>query len=124
VTQTGASNNSAAISNYAYTLGAAGNRLTVAELTGRRGLCVRFSLPDLRDRAGDPGGKNGPIGYTFDAVYADILGCYASSSTVMNCTGFCTDCPHPGLTGVYCPFLGMLPEVIEAKGRRFIIRSL
>jgi hypothetical protein len=41
-----------------------------------------------------------------------------------NCTGFCTDCLHPGLTGVYWPFRGMLLEVVEAKGRRFIIRSL
>jgi hypothetical protein len=41
-----------------------------------------------------------------------------------DCTGFCTDCLHLGLTGVYWPFRGMLPEVIEAKGRRFIIRSL
>src|SRR5712692_11732042 len=23
-----------------------------------------------------------------------------------NCTGFCTDCLHPGLTGVYWPFRG------------------
>jgi hypothetical protein len=38
--------------------------------------------------------------------------------------GFCTDCLLPGLTGVYRPFSGMLAEVIEAKGRRFIIRSL
>jgi hypothetical protein len=41
-----------------------------------------------------------------------------------NCTGFCTDCLHPGLTGVYWPFRGTLLEVIEAKGRRFIIISL
>ena len=41
-----------------------------------------------------------------------------------NCTGFCTDWLHPGLTGLYWPFRGTFPEVIEAKGRRFIIRSL
>jgi hypothetical protein len=40
------------------------------------------------------------------------------------CTGFCTDCLHPGLTGGYWPLRGMLAQVIEAKGRRFIIRSL
>jgi len=40
------------------------------------------------------------------------------------CTGFCTDCLHPGLTGVYWLFRGRLAEVIEAKGRRFIIKSL
>jgi hypothetical protein len=32
LTQVGAAKNSSSISNYAYTLGAAGNRLTVAEL--------------------------------------------------------------------------------------------
>jgi hypothetical protein len=41
-----------------------------------------------------------------------------------HCTGFCTDCLHPGLTGAYWPFRGTLLEVIDAKGRRFIIRSL
>ncbi len=35
LTQMGASKNGSAISNYAYTLGLAGNRTSVAELTGR-----------------------------------------------------------------------------------------
>jgi hypothetical protein len=48
----------------------------------------------------------------------------ALSRDTRNCTGFRTDCLHLGLTGVYWPFRGTLPEVIEAKGRRFIIRSL
>jgi hypothetical protein len=32
-----------------------------------------------------------------------------------------TDCLHRGLTGAHWPLPGALLEVIEAKGRRFII---
>jgi hypothetical protein len=42
----------------------------------------------------------------------------------MSCTGFCAACLHLGLTGVYCSPDGQSSEVIGAKGRRFIIKSL
>ena len=41
-----------------------------------------------------------------------------------NCTGFCTDCLHPGSTAGYWPFLGGSLDVIEAKGKSCSIRSL
>ena len=70
LTQVGSSKSSTAISNYAYTLGAAGNRTSVAELSGRNAGYGYDSLYRLTSEtvAGDPGGKNGSIGYTYDAV--------------------------------------------------------
>ena len=69
LTQMGSSKN-AAISNYAYTLGPAGNRLTVAELSGR---AVAYAYDSLyrstsETVTSDPSGKNGAINYTYDAV--------------------------------------------------------
>jgi RHS repeat-associated protein len=66
----GASKNSSALSNYAYTLGAAGNRTSVAELSGRAVAYAYDSLYRLTTETvtADPGGKNGAIAYTFDAV--------------------------------------------------------
>jgi hypothetical protein len=52
------------------------------------------------------------------------FGAYSTQLRTRNCTGFRTDRLHPGLTGGYWPFRGMFAQVIEAKGRRFIIRSL
>ena len=37
------------------------------------------------------------------------------SSTPGNRTGFCPDCLHPGLTGVYRPFRGVFAEVFRLK---------
>jgi len=59
-----------AISSYAYTLGAAGNRLSVAELSGRT---VTYGYDDLyrltsETVASDPHGNNGQVSYTFDKV--------------------------------------------------------
>jgi YD repeat-containing protein len=61
LTQVGASNNSAAISNYAYTLGATGNRLTVAELRGRGVAYAYDSLYRLTTEtvSADPHNNNG-----------------------------------------------------------------
>lgn len=58
------------LASYAYTLGAAGNRLSVAELSGRK---VNYTYDDLYRLTGetvsdDPGGINGAVSYTFDAV--------------------------------------------------------
>jgi hypothetical protein len=51
--------------------------------------------------------------------------CSSHPGSTRNCTGFCTDCLHSGLTGVYWLFRRKLLEVVEeAKGRRFIIISL
>jgi RHS repeat-associated protein len=52
------------------TLGAAGNRLSVSELSGR---AVTYGYDDLyrltsENVSGDPGGKNGAVSYTFDSV--------------------------------------------------------
>jgi len=41
-----------------------------------------------------------------------------------NCTGFCTDCLHPALTGGYWPFSGGSLEVIEVKGKSCSISNL
>jgi hypothetical protein len=60
----------------------------------------------------------------FLALVFDVIDAERLSSTARNCTGFCTDCLHPGLTGAYWPFRGMLAEVIEAKGRRFYYQKL
>jgi RHS repeat-associated protein len=70
LTQMGSSKSQTAISNYAYTLGPAGNRLTVAELSGRAVAYAYDSLYRLTSETvtSDPGGKNGSIGYTYDAV--------------------------------------------------------
>ena len=58
------------ISSYAYTLGPTGNRLSVAELSGRT---VTYGYDDLyrltsETVASDPGGNNGQVTYTFDSV--------------------------------------------------------
>ena len=58
------------IAAYTYTLGAAGNRLSVAELSGR---IVSYAYDDLyrltsETVAGDPAGNNGQVTYTFDNV--------------------------------------------------------
>jgi RHS repeat-associated protein len=70
VTQVGSSKNSSPISNYAYTLGAAGNRLTVAELTGRTVNYGYDSLYRLTSEAvtSDPHAINFTNGFTYDAV--------------------------------------------------------
>jgi YD repeat-containing protein len=70
LTQTGASKNSTSISNYAYTLGAAGNRLTVAELSGRSVAYGYDSLYRLTSEAvsSDPHNHNGTTSCTYDAV--------------------------------------------------------
>jgi YD repeat-containing protein len=58
------------ISSYACTLGAAGNRLSVAELSGRT---VNYGYDGLyrltsETVASDPHGNNGQVSYTFDNV--------------------------------------------------------
>jgi RHS repeat-associated protein/uncharacterized repeat protein (TIGR01451 family) len=57
------------IASYAYTLGAAGNRLSVAELGGRT---VNYTYDDLyrltSETISGAATQNGTIGYTFDAV--------------------------------------------------------
>jgi RHS repeat-associated protein len=70
LTQMGSSKNSSSISNYAYTLGVAGNRLTVAELSGRSVAYGYDSLYRLTSEAvtSDPHNNNGTISYTYDAV--------------------------------------------------------
>jgi RHS repeat-associated protein len=70
LTQMGASKKSSSISNYAYTLGLAGNRLTVAELSGRSVAYGYDSLYRLtsEDVTSDPDNKNGTTSYTYDAV--------------------------------------------------------
>jgi RHS repeat-associated protein len=59
-----------AIASYGYTLRAAGNRLSMSELSGRT---VTYGYDDLyrltsENVSGDPGGKNGAVSYTFDSV--------------------------------------------------------
>ena len=68
--QMGSSKNSSAISNYVYTLGAAGNRTSVAELSGRAVAYVYDSLYRLTSEtvAADPSNHNGAISYTYDSV--------------------------------------------------------
>ncbi len=56
--------------SYAYTLGPAGNRTSVAEVNGRS---VTYGYDDLyrlttETVAGDPAGKNGQVSYTLDNV--------------------------------------------------------
>jgi len=70
LTQTGSSKNGSAISNYAYTLGAAGNRLTVAELSGRTVNYGYDSLYRLTTETvtADPSNHNFTNAFTYDAV--------------------------------------------------------
>lgn len=70
LTQVGSGKNNSAISNYAYTLGLAGNRLTVAELSGRSVSYGYDSLYRLTSEAvtSDPAGKNRTVSYTYDNV--------------------------------------------------------
>src|SRR5262245_6138547 len=57
-------------SSYAYTLGAAGNRLSVAELSGRTVTCAYDDLYRLTHEtvAGASAGKNGQMSYIYDSV--------------------------------------------------------
>lgn len=70
LTQMGASKNGSAISNYAYTPGTAGNRTSVAELTGRTVAYVYDSLYRLTSETvtADPHDDNGVASYTHDSV--------------------------------------------------------
>jgi len=70
LTQMGSSKSQSAISNYAYTLGATGNRLTVAELGGRSVGYGYDSLYRLTSEtvSADPHNNNGVGSYTYDAV--------------------------------------------------------
>lgn len=70
LTQMGTAKNAVGISNYAYTLGAAGNRLTVAELSGRTVNYGYDSLYRLTSEAvtADPNDHNITNGYLYDAV--------------------------------------------------------
>ena len=70
LTQMGSAKGAASISNYAYTLGAAGNRLTVAELSGRTVNYGYDSLYRLTSEAvaSDPNSHNGTTSYQYDAV--------------------------------------------------------
>ena len=66
LTQMGSSKNATSISNYAYTLGLAGNRLTVAELSGRTVNYGYDSLYRLTSEAvtSDPNNHDGATSYT------------------------------------------------------------
>ena len=60
----------ATLRSYGYTLGAAGNRLSVAELNGRT---VNYGYDELyrltsETVASDPGGRNGQVSYSYDSV--------------------------------------------------------
>jgi RHS repeat-associated protein len=70
LTQVGAAKNSNSISNYAYTLGLAGNRLTVAELSGRTVNYGYDSLYRLTSEAvsNDPNNHDGTTSYQYDSV--------------------------------------------------------
>jgi len=70
LTQIGSSKSSTSISNYAYTLGAAGNRLTVAELSGRTVNYGYDSLYRLTSEAvtSDPNNHDGTTTYQYDNV--------------------------------------------------------
>jgi RHS repeat-associated protein len=58
------------LASYTYTLGPAGNRTSVAELSGRTVGYGYDSLYRLTSESitADPHGKNGTVGYTYDAV--------------------------------------------------------
>lgn len=66
----GAAKNARSISNYAYTLGLAGNRLTVAELSGRTVNYGYDSLYRLTSEAlsNDPNNHDGTTSYIYDNV--------------------------------------------------------
>jgi RHS repeat-associated protein len=68
--QVGSQAQSSAIANYTYTLGPAGNRLTVAELSGRNVVYGHDSLYRLTSEtvSADAHNKNGAISYTYDNV--------------------------------------------------------
>ena len=70
LTQMGTAKNAMGISNYAYTLGLAGNRLTVAELSGRSVAYGYDSLYRLTSEnvTSDPHNHDGTTSYTYDAV--------------------------------------------------------
>jgi RHS repeat-associated protein len=70
LTQMGSSKSATSISNYAYTLGAAGNRLTVAELSERTVNYGYDSLYRVTSEAvtSDPNNHNGTTSYQYDAV--------------------------------------------------------
>lgn len=70
LTQMGSSKNQTALSNYAYTLGAAGNRTAVTELSGRSVSYGYDSLYRLTSEtvSADPNNNNGAINYTYDSV--------------------------------------------------------
>ena len=67
LTQMGSSKNASAISNYAYKLGLAGNRTSVAELSGRTVAYAYDSLCRLTTETvtADPHSKNGAISFTY-----------------------------------------------------------
>jgi RHS repeat-associated protein len=69
LTQMGSAKGSA-LASYAYTLGAAGNRTSVAELSGRTVNYGYDSLYRLTQEAvtADPNGKNGTVAYAYDNV--------------------------------------------------------
>jgi len=69
LTQTGSSK-TGALSNFAYTLGAAGNRTAVAELGGRTVAYGYDNVYRLTSEAitNDPGSNNGTVSYTYDNV--------------------------------------------------------
>lgn len=58
------------LASYRYTLGPSGNRLSVAELSGRAASYAYDDLYHLTGEtiAGDPNGVNGAIGYSYDPV--------------------------------------------------------
>lgn len=65
------------VASYAYTLSPAGNRVSVAELSGRS---VTYGYDDLyrltsENVSSDPGGKNGVVSYTFDSVGTFVPSC-------------------------------------------------
>jgi RHS repeat-associated protein len=70
LTQIGSTKNNTSITNYLYTLGASGNRLTVAELNGRSVNYGYDSLYRLTSEAiaGDPHWNNGTVSYALDSV--------------------------------------------------------
>ncbi len=70
LTSMAATVNGSPIASYAYTLGAAGNRLTVSELSNRN---VQYTYDDLyrvtsETIQSDPDSNNGTVGYSYDAV--------------------------------------------------------
>jgi RHS repeat-associated protein len=58
------------LAGYSYTLGPAGNRTSVTEESGRKADYTYDALYRLNGEmvSGDPAGKNGAVGYTYDAV--------------------------------------------------------